>query len=208
MNLFCLQPWIFSLSGGKKSIRTRADKQKLVIYFLWRLVFSNDVIIPSFGPPPRFSQRYHLLLFCFLHLIPSPPTLEHSPSLPPFTCLLLPLFFTPAAHFEIYEFLSIIFLNFFFFFLNFHAAGRHSHSSPSLFSHFLPPERICQTGCEVTVWPMEVRVGCGWKCVLVLATRWRHEYKFHWKVGSFSESEGEHLVAIVKVWECSIYPQW
>lgn len=33
---------------------------------------------------------------------------------PPFTCPPLPLSFTPAAHFEIYEFLYIIFLIFFF----------------------------------------------------------------------------------------------
>lgn len=77
---------------------------------------------------------------------------------PPFTCPPLPLSFTPAAHFEIYEFLYIIFLIFFFLF---HAPGRYSHSSPSLFSpHFLPPERLCQTGCKVTVWPVEVRVVC------------------------------------------------
>lgn len=156
MIFFRLQSWIFSLSWGKNR-----QKHELVINFLWRFGSSNDIITPvvlSFASPLSAVLSSASLLF-FLHLSSLSPLRKklslHAPTIymPP-----APSFLHSCCSFwnlwiSLHHFLDFFFL--------FHAPGRYSHSSPSLFSpHFLPPERLCQTGCKVTVWPVEVRVVC------------------------------------------------
>lgn len=78
----------------------------------------------------------------------------HTLSLPSYpSCSLFPSL-SLAAHFQIYEFLNIIFLIFP------RLRETFSFQTFSFFTSF-PPSWvwISQTGCEVTAWPVEVRAG-------------------------------------------------
>lgn len=198
MIFFRLQSWMFSLSWGGN----HAETQTCYI-LLWRFGCSNDVVAPSFCPPLlHFLQYYRLLPFSssfyIWFLFPPSEKLPLSAStiyMPPAPSLL----HSSCSFWNLWIFLH----HFLDFFSLLHASGRHSHSSPSLFSpHFLPPERLCQSGCKVTVWPVEVRVACMYVCSSARYTQyWGAKYKFHYKVRMFlAGSTTSNLLFWLRSW--------
>lgn len=152
MNLFALQSWIFSFSenNNNEEIITRNILACCIlcvnIYVLWchnHSISSFPLIIRlPFFPVHLLSSSDYFLFFLHTLSLPSYPSCSLFPSL------------SLAAHFQIYEFLNIIFLIFP------RLRETFSFQTFSFFTSF-PPSWvwISQTGCEVKAWPVEVRAG-------------------------------------------------